>query len=662
MTDQPLLLNGNVISQPPTPAAIKATVAALQATFISDKGGSYQPKNALDDLPLIRTALRLFLESKMVESEDLINERDPVKERLYGASGYGLIQTIKAFMSYEDEDLAAAIAIVKHANGIASQHRKRNSFSSKLASLVTSPSVSFVKSMTPIERHAELVFAETTFEKAVLGIVYSGDWLQFIKEALNMRSCVQVYRLLGRYLEVIDAESVAAGTGPRNPDADEDFRSGVLLGTGVTHLLLSLLPSRIGTVMELFGYKGDRREGLETLAKIGGWSPDLSEPEPAISAEAEGVRRSIADMALLIFHLVLSSFTFDGVNIQYANKILAWNLKRYPSGVFFLFGEGRIRICRSQPRLAIESYTRAMEAQSQYANLYHISWWEIASAMLSLWEIPQSLEYWRKLRAEASWSKAAYTYGVAVCLLQIGGKENQDEADELLQKIPSLMQRIAGKSIPLEKFIARKARKYHKQHRRLALPALEFGYNFLAVAHAPRTVITERMLPLVEEHLQQLDAFKDKPFAYGHQNADSTATADAGEYWDDLALGRFLKGVCLRYVAYPDPDAALDPDEAPALPQAEAASQATEILRQVINDGPNIQLDHHLVYHAHYELGRLLACQGNKDEAREHLDLVFSGKVLEVSTANRKGKYSMENALIMRTHAALTALDQGRQL
>ena len=77
--------------------------------------------------------------------------------------------------------------------------------------------------------------------------------------------------------------------------------------------------------------------------------------------------------------------------------------------MFFLFGEGRIRMCRSQPRLAIESYTRAMEAQTQYANLYHISWWEMAAATLALWEIPDSLEYWRKLRAEATWSKACYT-------------------------------------------------------------------------------------------------------------------------------------------------------------------------------------------------------------------------------------------------------------
>jgi hypothetical protein len=32
--------------------------------------------------------------------------------------------------------------------------------------------------------------------------------------------------------------------------------------------------------------------------------------------------------------------------------------------------------------------------------------------------------------------------------------------------------------------------------------------------------------------------------------------------------------------------------------QAEASSKAEEILRQVIADGPKIQLDHYLVYHA----------------------------------------------------------------
>ncbi|KAF8512083.1 hypothetical protein BU17DRAFT_54238 [Hysterangium stoloniferum] len=649
---QEVIVDLKLSREPKATTAIKANVAALQGSFTSGKGNEvYDVQTALDDIPLVHDALQLFLESKMVESEDLINNKDPVKERLYCATGYGLIQAIKAVISFEDEDLAAAIAIVKHGNTVAGQHRKRSSFASKLTSLVTAPSVSFVKSMTVIERHAELTFAETVFEKAALGIVYSGDWLAFIKEALNMRTCVQIYRLLARYMDTMDAESVEAGTGPHHPDIDNDFRSGVLLGMGVTHILLSLLPTRISTVMELFGYKGDRKEGLKLLAKAGGWSNDLSNPDPEINEKDEGIRRPICDMTLLVFHLVLSSFTIDGVDIMFANKILQWNLKRFPSGVFFLFGEGRIRLRRSQPRRAIESYTRAMEAQAQYANLYHISWWEIAGATLALWDINQSLEYWRKLKADATWSKACYTYGVAVCLLEIGGKENEAEADALMQAVPGFMQRIAGKSIPIEKFVARKARKYQKQNRRLALPGLEFAYTFLAIAHAPRTVITERMLPLVNEHLSKVE--EAKPETYG---------ANVGEYWDDLCLCRFLKGVCLRYIAYPDPDAELDTDEAPPMPQEEAAAVSEKELRQVIADGVHIALDHHLVYHAHYELGRLLACKGEEREARNHLDLVYSGKSLEVSSFNRKGKYSMENALILRTHAALTALDQGRRL
>lgn len=136
----------------------------------------------------------------------------------------------------------------------------------------------------------------------------------------------------------MDAESTAAGIGPHHPDIDRDFRSGVYLGMGIAHVLLSLLPKSIGVVMEIFGYKGNRHEGLDYLAKPGGWSKDFTIADPAISMEEEGVRRPICDMGLLIFHLVLSSFTFDGVDVKFANKILKWNLKRFPQGESFFSG------------------------------------------------------------------------------------------------------------------------------------------------------------------------------------------------------------------------------------------------------------------------------------------------------------------------------------
>ncbi|KAA1467016.1 hypothetical protein DENSPDRAFT_768100 [Dentipellis sp. KUC8613] len=609
----------------------------------------YVPAAALDDLPPLAHALDLFLKSQMVESEEFCHSNDPKKERMYFATGYGLIQCVKALMSYEDEDLLAAIGHTKHGNAVATQHRKRSvSLPWRLAGW--SSGVGWIKGMTPVERHAELVYAESLFEKALLGIVYSGDWLAFIKEALNMRTTIQVYRQLGKYVDAMDAEARARGEGPEDKSIDPHFRTGVYLGVGMSNIILSLMPAKLLTIVELFGYKGDRQLGLSLLQKAGGWSTDAS--EPAVSREEEGVRRSICDMALLIFHLVLSSITYDGIDILMAQKILDWNLKRYPNGVFFLFGQGRLSLCRSQPRRAIECYQKAMSAQNQYRNLHHISFWEMAVSNLALWEIEDSLKCWRNLAKESTWSKACYTYGSAALLLQLGGEENHKEAMKLMADVPNLRQRIAGKSIPLEKFVARKARKCQSQGGRLALPALELAYIFLGIAHAPRAVIIDRMLPCVDAQLAELRAHERDTAKYGGGRG----------YWDDWCLTRFLEGVCLRYIAYPDPDALLDPDEVVPISQADAAARAMKAFESVFANGTKIELDHQVVYFAHFEYGRLLACMGDTAGARTQLELVYSGKPLEVNAAGKKGKYSMESGLHMRTHAALEALEQNKRL
>lgn len=167
--------------------------------------------------------------------------------------------------------------------------------------------------------------------------------------SLNLQTTVGTYRRLLKFLVIADEEAEARGEGPEDKSIDQHFRSGVLLGNGCCHIVLSLLPSRVLSIVELFGYKGDRKKGLSLLQKAGGWTSELDEPtitysesfaftfrrlllnERLLPAE-EGVRRSICDMALLMFHLVMSSFTFAHVDISMAEKILNWNLKRYPNG------------------------------------------------------------------------------------------------------------------------------------------------------------------------------------------------------------------------------------------------------------------------------------------------------------------------------------------
>ena len=55
------------------------------------------------------------------------------------------------------------------------------------------------------------------------------------------------------------------------------------------------------------------------------------------------------------------------------------------------------------------------------------------------------------------WSKACYSYVMAVCLIEIGGGDNIKEAAKLMEQVSSdrslsrtYSQKIAGKSIPLE--------------------------------------------------------------------------------------------------------------------------------------------------------------------------------------------------------------------
>ncbi|KAH9942857.1 hypothetical protein B0H21DRAFT_749760 [Amylocystis lapponica] len=598
-----------------TSTEVKASTAWYNVTPPTPKK-PYSSAKALDDISALSYALHLFLASHMVESEKFCHECDPKKERLYFATGNGLIQCVKGLMSFEDEDLLSALKDARHGNAIASQHRKRTaSLATRLAGLVVgslnTSGVGFVRSMSDVERHAELVYAESLFEKALLGIVYSGDWLAFIKEALNMRTTINIYRQLGRYLEVVDAEAQARGEGPEDSSVDAHFRSGVYLGVGLSNVILSLMPSKLLTIVELFGYKGDRQAGLAYLQKPGGWSSDAA--EPTVGVEQEGLRRATCDMALLIFHLVLSSFTIDGVDIIMAQKILDYHLKRYPNGVFFLFMQGRLCICRSQPAQAVESFKKAMSAQDQYRNLHHISNWEIAVAELALWDVPASLECWRELAAEATWSKATYTYGTAVCLLQLGSNKRREEAASLMDKVSKLRQRIAGKSIPLE-----------------------FAYMFLGIAHAPRETVIAQMLPLVEAVLAKLKSCADEPSTYegGHG------------YWDDMCLAQFLKGVCLRSIAYP---------VRLSISQGDAERDASAAFEVVYANAGKIEFDHHFIYYAHYE-------HGHKAGARQHLELVMSGKPLEGPGVSRKGKYSMENALHVRVHAALEALDHKSRL
>ncbi|KAG6826432.1 hypothetical protein H0H93_016509, partial [Arthromyces matolae] len=205
-----------------------------------------------------------------------------------------------------------------------------------------------------------------------------------------MRTTLTVYRHLGAFLDEVDAAH-----GGEDPTIDADFRSGVYLGVGMCNIILSLIPGKLQTLVELLGYHGDRKKGLEILMRVGGWSSTTLDgekkvaQEPSVPISEEGIRRPIVDLALLLFHLVLSTYTSEGVDIPLAARIVEFNLHRYPDGPLPLLAAGRLHLKQARPHLAISYYKKAMRGavEGGFRNLRWVAGWECAVARMAGWEV-----------------------------------------------------------------------------------------------------------------------------------------------------------------------------------------------------------------------------------------------------------------------------------
>ncbi|POY71178.1 hypothetical protein BMF94_5488 [Rhodotorula taiwanensis] len=591
------------------------------------------------DITIVWEALHLFLSSRMKEAEEICLTGSD--HRLYFAVGYSLIQAIKSMATFEPDDLEDAIRCCRNTLHIAQLLRKQDyGLLARVGSLAKgSASAASVRAMTPTQRHAELVYAECTLLKATLSMAYSGDIVAFLKEALNMRSAYSTYRTLAQYVEAADG-----AFGGEDPKIDQDLRSGINLGNGMISLILSLLPSTVLKIMEVIGFAGDRDAALRMLMKPGGWRAGAE--EPTMPPSAQGIRRPIADLVLLMYHLVIANYLpVGGVDLKTASTILRWNLERYPNGIFFLYYHGRLKSTETLLEDATKSFHRAIDAQKEYKQLGHICYWDLGLAALALGDWSHGYEYFGKLEAESNWSKAIYTYAKAVMLYEQDIEPK--EVASSMEEVPRLLQRIAGKSIPLEKFVSRRARKFTSQQNRLLLAGLDLTYVLNCFGLCPGFVLHDVHLKQVDETITELDLVTD-PTSYGQCT---------GEYWDDFCLAHMLRGVIYRVMTHPE-SYVVDRPPKGGIVSAHADAEALRSFELVLHHGKDIQHDHHLVWFTHYELGRLYHAQGLWERARYEYDLVLAGKHLETSTKKGKGKVSLQNMAVLRSNAGLQLLKE----
>ncbi|ELW67046.1 Tetratricopeptide repeat protein 39A [Tupaia chinensis] len=454
----------------------------------------------------------------------------------------------------------------------------------------------------------------------------------------RQRDQCEHHRALGEPACSWDAELLRGGTGPRPGDLSEGVRAG---------WTLSMLPTRILRLLEFVGFSGNKDRFLGVLPHPGdaqgkpccaldlegklenastrGFSEGKSSTSPQLKVAHQGelpgrggldygllqleegasghsFRAVLCVMLLLCYHTFLTFVLGTGnVNIEEAEKLLKPYLNRYPKGAIFLFFAGRIEAIKGNIDAAIRRFEECCEAQQHWKQFHHMCYWELMWCFTYKGQWKMAYFYADLLSKENSWSKATYIYMKAAYLSMFGKEDYKpfgDDEVELFRAVPGLKLKIAGKSLPTEKFAIRKSRRYLSPNPvSLPIPALEMMYiwnGYAVIGKQP--ALTDGILEIITNTEEMLEK--------GPENEYSV---------DDECLVKLLKGLCLKYLG--------------------RMEEAEENFRSIPANEKKIKYDHYLIPNALLELALLCMEQGRNEEAIKLLEsakkssLVYEGGI-----------------------------------
>uniref|UniRef100_A0A2I3HBL8 Tetratricopeptide repeat domain 39B n=1 Tax=Nomascus leucogenys TaxID=61853 RepID=A0A2I3HBL8_NOMLE len=533
-----------------------STVSSSSSTKVDLKSG----------LEECAVALNLFLSNKFTDALELL--RPWAKESMYHALGYSTIVVLQAVLTFEQQDIQNGMSAMKDALQTCQKYRKKYTVVESFSSLLSRGSL---EQLSEEEMHAEICYAECLLQKAALTFVQDENMINFIKGGLKIRTSYQIYKECLTILHEIQKNKL-------QQEFFYEFEGGVKLGTGAFNLMLSLLPARIIRLLEFIGFSGNRELGLLQLRE---------------GASGRSMRSALCCLTILAFHTYISLILGTGeVNVAEAERLLAPFLQQFPN-------------VRSVFQSAQEVFRKCVSVQEEWKQFHHLCYWELMWINVFQQNWMQAYYYSDLLCKESKWSKATYVFLKAAILTMLPEEDvvaTNENVVTLFRQVDSLKQRIAGKSLPTEKFAVRKARRYSASLPapvKLILPALEMMYvwNGFSIV-SKRKDVSENLLVTVEKAEAALQS----------QNFNSFSV-------DDECLVKLLKGCCLKNLQRP------------------LQAELEKLLKY----------DHYLVPFTLFELASLYKSQGEIDKAI---------KFLETARNNYKD-YSLESRLHFRIQAAL---------
>lgn len=547
------------------------------------------PAVDLDDMTLEKAleegqqAINYFFNNQFVQAKNLMSPYSNVS--MYHSLGHSIFLFLEAILTVEPAAIKTASKSLKHSLIVCNRFRRKNTIGESLGKMVKKNNY---EQLTEIEAHAELCYAECLLLKAVLTFMEDETLGSFIKAGLKIKSCFNSYK---------DCQQILNKRHWESEQSKLHFESGVKMGIGTFNLMISMLPSRVIKLLEFIGFSGNKEHGLLDLTQ---------------GYKMKGIRQILCTMTLLGYHLiVMHVLSHKEGDMGICQDILDKQLAKYPDGVWFLFFRGRLEFLKGRLDESIRYYTRSWKSQDLWPQFHHVCFWELLWVHCLKCEWREALQYSSRLKQESKWSKCLYTYQKAVIMIMLQDeltKEEQEELDQLMKDVPRYKQRIAGKSLPMEKFAIKKSERYFNQRKSLVLPALELMFMWNLFKILKNFNIASEIIKLIDTAEAEIES-SVKPSKYN---------------CDNKALIYVLKGACLRHMGSPN--------------------QALDYFEKVIDMQKQILEDNYLVPYAIVELAIIEWSFGNKEKA-----------VLALEDAKKNyTSYSCESRLHFRIHTALS--------
>lgn len=565
---------------------------------MSDIEGDDEFQDAQESLPQLTS---MDLNTAIMEAKRAIhcffnNDFDQARKILepwadtsmYHSLGTSVFAFLEAILTFEQKHIEKASEILKQCMSVCSKHRKHTTITQNIGKIVKRVNYD---AYTNEEVHAELCYAESLLLKSMLTFVEDETLVSFVKAGLKIRTCFLSYK---ECMTILNNRKWGDDTHKVH------FESGVRMGIGTFNLMISLLPARIIKLLEFIGFSGDKTYGLAELKA--GYN------------ERRGLRQILCVMTLLSYNLIVTFvLSHSDGDLEWCEQVLQQELSLYPNGVWFLFFKGRLELTRGNFEECIDWYIKSWKSQNVWSQFHHLCYWELMWAHCSMQQWNKAIMYATMLVNESNWSRTIYLYQKAAILLMQKpptGNEEKQLIDSLMMQVPTYKQRIAGKSLPMEKFVIKRTERYFAQKKNLILPIFELMYvwNLFRIIGKRQDLILN-IFKRIEETERELK------------------TASKNEYYaDNKALLLLLKGACLRQMQHP--------------------LQSEECLRRVLQLEKSVKEDTYLFPYATVELALLAQNQG---------DTQLAIGFLEDAKKNYTG-YLLESRLHFRIHSDLMML------